>query len=135
MRNQLIPRLQKVIYCLLFILLLTSCASTNKSIEQKWLPFIEDGKTTKDEVILKLGESTGQFEDGRIFTYRMSFERIYPAQEKLGERVPRVDIAREGMDWEVVFRVDHHKTFQYSLVLVFDDSNILQKHRLLIHVH
>jgi hypothetical protein len=61
----------------------------------------------------------------------MAFEKIYPAQEKLGERVPRVDSAQGGMDWEIVFRVDHRKTFQYNLVLVFDDSNILQKHRLL----
>ncbi len=109
-RIQRFPRLQKVIYYFLFISLLTTCAhirAADKSLEQKWLPFIEDGKTTKDEVLLKLGIPTGQFEDGRIFTYQMTFS------------------GKEG------FRVDYEKTFQYNLVLVFDDRDILQKHQML----
>jgi hypothetical protein len=31
----------------------------DKSIQQQWLPFIEDGKTTKDEVLLKFGKPLG----------------------------------------------------------------------------
>ncbi len=56
---------------------------------------------------MKLGIPTGQFEDGRIFTYQMTFS------------------GKEG------FRVDYEKTFQYNLVLVFDDRDILQKHQML----
>lgn len=103
-------RLRKTSCWVLCVLLLTTCAHiriADKSLEKEWLPFIEDGRTTKDEVLSKLGKPTGQFEDGRIFTYQMTFSE------------------KEG------FRVDYNKTFQYNLVLAFDGRNILQKHHIL----
>ena len=91
---------------------------------QKVFPFIEVEKTTKDEVFLKLGEPSGQFEGGRILTYAMNFS------EKEGFRV----------DYEREF-VTHCRWFQrlntsvgkaeYNLILVFDDKNILSKYNLL----
>jgi hypothetical protein len=120
-----LPR--KVIFCFLFAFLFTTCAhirGVDKSIQQQWLPFIEDGKTTKDEVLLKLGKPSGQFEGGRIFTYPMKFS------EEEGFRV----------DYEKTF-IYHHRWFktlklsvskaEYNLMLVFDDKNILSKHNLL----
>jgi len=102
---------RKVIFCLLSAFLLAACvqyiAVVDESIQQKWLPFIEDGKTTKDDVLLKLGTPSRQFEDGMILTYHMTFTR------------------EEG------FRVDSERQFIYNLVLVFDERNILQKHRML----
>jgi len=96
----------------------------DESTQQKWLPFIEDGKTTKEEVLLKLGEPSGQFEGGRIFTYPMTFS------EEEGFKV----------DYERTF-ICHHRGFktlklsvskaEYNLILVFDDKSILSKHNLL----
>jgi len=95
----------------LFVVLIAGCAghimTVDKSIQQKWLPFIEDGKTTKEEVILKLGIPSAQFEGERILTYQMTFDE------------------KEG------FRVISRRAFEYNLVLVFNERNILQKHRLL----
>ena len=100
-----------VIIYFLFVFLIAGCAghimTVDKNIQQKWLPFIEDGKTTKEEVLLKLGMPSGQFEGERIFTYQMTFSE------------------KEG------FSVAGQRMFEYNLVLVFKERNILQKHRLL----
>jgi hypothetical protein len=36
------------------------------------LPYLEDNKTTKEAVLMKLGEPSGHFEGERILTYRMA---------------------------------------------------------------
>ena len=81
--------------------------TVDKNTQQQWLPFIENGKITKEEVLLKLGIPSSQFEGERILTYQMTFNE------------------QEG------FRVISRRAFEYNLVLVFDERNILQKHRLL----
>ncbi len=118
--------LRKIILCFLFASLCASCSHVkvdNTSVAQ-WLPFIEGGKTTKDEILLKLGDPSRQFERGRIVTYPMNFN------EKEGFRV---DYKREF--------VTHCRSFQklntsvstaeYNLIFVFDDKNILSKYNLL----
>jgi hypothetical protein len=103
---------QKATVCFLSAFLLISCAHQNvrmvdEGIQLKWLSLIEDGKTTKDEVLTQLGMPSRQFEGGRIMTYHMTFSE------------------------EKGFRVDAKRQFIYNLVLVFDKRNILEKHRLL----
>jgi hypothetical protein len=104
--------LQRATVCFLSAFLLISCARQNvrivdEGIQRSWLPFIENGKTTKDEVLTKLGMPSRQFEGGRIITYHMTFSE------------------------EKGFRVDVKRQFIYNLVLVFDKRNILEKHRFL----
>lgn len=67
--------------------------------------------TTKEEVFLALGYPSGQYDDERILTYRL----IYNAD--IGWRV----MEKCGPSWEFV---------KYSLVLVFDDNEVLAKHSL-----
>jgi len=115
--------LRKVVFCLLFAFLCTTCSHVDTSV-QKWFPFIEGGKTTKDEILLKLGEPSRQFEGGRILTYPMHFS------QKEGFRV----------DYEREF-IYHPRWFQrltlsiskaeYNLILVFDDKKILSRYNLL----
>jgi hypothetical protein len=68
---------------------------------QTWYPFLREGKTTKAEIESKLGKPSQQFENGRIWTYRL-------------------------IGGQMVY-----ENPQYSLVLVFDDKDILNQHRLI----
>ena len=98
-------------------LLLVACAQqkfyvNDIALQQKWLPFLEDGKTTKEEVKSKLrvqflpyGVPFNEYKDGRIWTYIMLITEEGPPQP---------------VSWG-----------QYHLVLVFNENNILKKHSLL----
>ncbi len=103
--------IQKVIVSCLSVFLLAACVQHIKEVKEdiqlKRLPFIEDGTTTKDEVLTKLGTPSRQFEGGRILTYHMTFNE------------------------EKGFQVDSERQFMYNLVLIFDEHNILEKHRML----
>ena len=69
-------RIDKILtLAIYFVLPLVSCATASppveKSAEKTFLEFFEDGKTTKQMVILKLGQPSGTFEGERILTYRI----------------------------------------------------------------
>jgi hypothetical protein len=67
------------------------------------ISFLEDGKTTKEEVILRLGIPDGQYQGERILTYLLVLDNN----------------SGRGL-----------KSGRYSLVLVFDSGQILKKHAL-----
>lgn len=119
--------LRQAIFWFLFAFLFTTCANirlVDESIQQKWLPFIENGKTTKEEIVLILGEPSGQFEGGRILTYTMSFS------EKNGFRVNyEKTFIYHGL-WTQILELSVSKA-EYNLILVFNENNILSKHNLL----
>jgi hypothetical protein len=77
------------------------------------LPYIEDGRTSKEQILLKLGEPSGHFEGERILTYRM-------IEGAAGEAVAAPPQGLGG--WEGAC---------FSLVLVFDERQILKTHNLL----
>ena len=115
--------LSKVAFCILFAFLLTGYPGqviADENIQQKWLPFIKDGKTTKEEVLLKLGMPSAQFEGERILIYKMMFD------EKEGFKVASRYIS---MAWDS--RFSQWGIPEYHLVLVFDKRNVLQRHSLL----
>jgi len=91
------------------MLLLMGCAHTltvaDSEVERKYLPWLEDGKTKKEDVERRLGPPSGEFEGGRLWTFRLDLD-----QEKGVVRI---------------------YTGEYSLVLVFDDVSILKRHSLL----
>lgn len=76
------------------------------------LSYLEDGKTSGEEVLLKLGEPSGRFEKDRILTYRM-------AEDEKGNFIVAAPQGIGG--WEKA---------SYSLVLVFDDRRVLRIHKL-----
>ncbi len=114
--------LRRVLAFLCLPVLLLACASkyyyvNDIELQQKWLPFLVDGKTTKEEVESKLDSPSYQYdersvhyataikyEEGRIWAYMML-------------------ITEEGL--RVVEFSGH-----YHLVLVFDEKNILKRHSL-----
>jgi len=79
------------------------------------LDFLADGKTTREEAVLKLGQPSGRFERENILTYRLGFE-----PKSNGYYIVEREAQRDG--WPTWTRA------RYSLVLVFDGAGVLRKH-------
>jgi hypothetical protein len=94
----------------------TGCATqlTPQQWQENALGFIQDGRTTREQVMLKLGGPTGRFEADRILTYRIA--RAGDGDVKVVEREKYSDLI--GDNWQAA---------DYSLVLVFA-GNIVEKH-------
>lgn len=89
--------------------LLSACA-TPPNGRSDLLDFLADGRTQREEVILRLGDPAAQYEGNRIQTWRL-------AKDDGGYFLaggPR-------SDWSAA---------PYSLVLVFDASGVLERHSL-----
>jgi hypothetical protein len=86
-------------------------------VETKHLAFLRDGETTREEILLKFGDPTGIFEDGRILTFRLeaSETAVIPVRREYDRDLPGVT---------------HWRLANLSLVAVFDDKNVLRRHAL-----
>ena len=85
------------------------------------LSFLINGVTTREEVLLKLGEPSGRFEGERILTYMLSIDnnkklRVLPRQLAINYYDPRLYALNSMV---------------CSLVLVFKENNILEKSELI----
>lgn len=88
--------------------LIAGCASTPAG-RGDLLDFIADGRTRREELLLKFGEPSASFEDARIVAYRLRRDD--------GGYL----LSRWRENWAGV---------HYSLVLVFDAGGLLQRHAL-----
>ena len=84
------------------------------------LQFLINGTTTREDVLLKLGEPSGRFEGERILTYMLSVDdkrdlRVLPRPLAVSRTDPRV------------YELD---PMVCSLVLVFQSNNLLEKSEL-----
>ena len=80
------------------------------------------GKTTKEEVLLKLGTPSAQFQGERIFTYRLVADEkeLMPApREVVATRLP------------TPYSMSGWRESAYNLVVIFDERGILQRHSLI----
>ena len=78
------------------------------------LNFLEDGATTRNAIRERLGEPSGRFENDRILTYRLNTKyEVIPGTLEPGST---------SLDWSEE---------RYSLVLVFGDYGVLERHRLI----
>jgi hypothetical protein len=108
---------------LALIIILANCATphiqstdTKSLLNSKLLGFIHDGLTTKEEVLVKLGTPSGQFEGEKILTYQMRIDQM-------GDwHLVAPQISTNGL------RAWPKKT--YSLVFVFGEDGVLRKHSL-----
>ncbi len=114
------------LFAILALLLLTWCGCATptlqvvpQDIDTKWLAYLEEGKTTKEDVLLRLGLPAAQFEGERILTYRMM----------LSDEEGLVVVSRELSSSDP--RLSQWARAEYSLVLVFNERHILQRHSLL----
>ena len=115
-----------MLLCLILLSLLTACATPKirpSDVEQvirSELSFIRDGVTTREDVLLKLGTPSAQFEAQRILTYQLR-------EDKDG---------RVHVFWprhtEVNPSFTHLGSDIYSLVLVFGSNGVLERHSLVV---
>lgn len=90
------------------------------------LDFLEDGKTTKGVVILRLGSSFLAFENQRILSYRLgktregyfALDRSLQPASSLAVNEPVGPAWLGGLEGK------------WNLILVFDETGILRKHAL-----
>ena len=85
------------------------CVSPVPGASRDLLSFMQNGQTTRQEVILKLGQPSGSYEHEKILTYRIGEDRdqgYFLVSPKFMQ------------PWQSV---------RYSLVLLFDDNGLLQK--------
>jgi hypothetical protein len=89
--------------------LLASCAEPTPSGQMGLLDFIQDGKTTTQEIVLHLGDPGATYENERVLTYRLGHDKggYYVFQNKT--------------DWNGVCS---------NLVLALDGNNRLRQHSL-----
>lgn len=73
------------------------------------LGFIQEGVSTREEVILQLGDPNALYEDSRILTYRLS---------------------RDEKGWILRDATKGWYGVLVNLVLVFDDRGVLRRHSL-----
>jgi len=106
-RKSFIPSV--LLLCFYFSLVM-GCATTTPFSNKILLDFLEDGKTSKELVFLKLGQPTGTFIGERIITYKVG-----------GDKENGFFILDRAVGWT---------DSKYSLVLVFDDNLILHQHSL-----
>ena len=85
---------------------------TPAEFEQKSLAYLQDGKSTREDLLLRLGEPSGQFESQRILTYRMYSDSNGKSGVVRKESFP-ADPQRPN--WEGTL---------FNLVLVFDGSTL-----------
>ena len=103
---------------------MAGCATAPAPVSQgkpDLLDFLEDGKTTKEEVLLELGQPSGRFEGENILTYRLGGEEKSQGYFLIRREYPNRSALKGWSGWRVA---------KYSLVLVFDPQNILREHSL-----
>ncbi|MGO9136266.1 MAG: hypothetical protein ACLP9S_08385 [Syntrophales bacterium] len=104
-----------ILLCLVFI---TGCGApslrpVDTNLEKTWLSFIEDGKTTKAEILLKYGAPVKLFAKESILIYIMQPDEtkgFINVSGSASREYPRGD---------------------YHFVFVFDEHNVLKNHSFL----
>jgi hypothetical protein len=92
--------------------LLAGCVTTaTPPADPHLLDFLQDGQSTKEAVVLKLGQPSAVLESGRVLTYR------------LGQEKARGYFLREAS-------TTNWFELKFSFVLVFDPSEVLARHSL-----
>jgi len=100
-------------------LIFGGCATTPPPLKGSpdLLNFLSDGKTTRTEAIMALGQPSGRFEAEKILTFRLGLE-----PRNHGYYLVEREATTSGWPtWTAA---------KFSLVLVFDDAGILRKHSL-----
>lgn len=115
---------QLIVSAIAIIVLVTGCATPHVQsadpqllLKSDLLGFIQDGITTREEVVLKLGTPCAQFEDEKILTYQLRADKA----GKWHLVAPQINPTTGFREWQVG---------TCSLVLVFGDNGVLRKHSL-----
>jgi hypothetical protein len=91
---------------------LASCMPTVPFADPNLLSFLRMGETTRQDVLLMLGQPSASFEQERILTYRLGQD------------------STQGYYLVTPSQFSQWQNVHYSLVLVFDANGRLEKQRL-----
>ena len=103
----------QLLISLVVSVVLTGCA-TRPQLKPVLLDFLRDGATARQEVLQKLGPSSGRFNGDKILTYRAE-------KGENGYHLDQCPARTTEQGWQVW-------CCGQSLVLVFDDNDVLQRH-------
>lgn len=111
--------IRRLTTCML-LALLAGCSAAVRQMSKTSLEFLEDGKTTKDMMILKLGPPSGTFEGEKILSYRLGKTRdgYFVIDRVVYPNVYYGSVWLSGLEGK------------FDLMLVFDMNEVLQKHSL-----
>jgi hypothetical protein len=111
-------------------------------VRERWLGFLKDGTTNRQDLLASLGEPTGQYAGGRIFAYRLLLvedEREKLAKARMLFKEADINDRREALAKKgrlLVYRREMKadlglelfaREAEYSLVIVFDDRGTVSK--------
>ena len=96
----------------LFALLCLSGCATTPTGRVLPLDLLDRGHVSKSEVLNSFGDPDAEYEHGRVLAYRLQAAK---------NRYSRVPDAAKRIGWEDI---------DYDLVLVFDGSDVLERHSL-----
>jgi hypothetical protein len=120
----LISQTRFIFSSLTLIIIVASCATPHIQptdpqhlFKTELLGFIRDGITTREEVVLKLGIPSAQFEGEKILTYQLRVDQA----GKWRLVAPQINATTGLREW---------REETCSLVLVFGADGVLRKHSL-----
>jgi hypothetical protein len=103
------------LFWMIIVLGAVGCSSYVAPLEpqttRSWLPFLIEGRTSKEEVLNRLGTPFSEYEDGNI--------SVYILRENLNSQLQVSDFGRSDWNPEI-----------YNLVLVFGPTKIVEKYSL-----
>ena len=121
---RLILRARFIFSSFALIIMVASCATphiqsndTQPLSNSKLLGFIQDGITTREEVVLKLGTPSAEFEGDKILTYQLRIDQA----GNWHLIAPQISAATGFRAW---------RKETSSLVLVFEADGVLRKHNI-----
>jgi hypothetical protein len=146
---------RQAIGTVVFLVVAAGCALTlddryvrESFVRGRWLQFLQDGRTSQQEVTASLGEPSAYLQDGKILAYRLilveedrevteeeyqqdkgSKSAVNKRRQALSEN-GRLLVVRGTMEDER-FWLLRSRAAEYSLVLMFDESHILRTHSFL----
>jgi hypothetical protein len=116
---------------LVSVLLLASCATVVVPLEPQLvterLPFIRDGKTSKEEVLNRLGEPDSRYEGERILTYVMCEDISRDGALRLSHTRPT---DKNGEAFPGTFPCSPERT--NNLILVFGPDDLVARHSVVL---
>jgi hypothetical protein len=111
--------------------LIVGCATVVAPLEPQLvserLPFIQDGKTSKEEVLSRLGEPANRYEGGRILTYEMCPDFYLKGPLRLRDTRP-TDKTGQALPGAARCSLDRIN----NLILVFGPDDLVERHSVVL---
>lgn len=151
----------RVLLIFLFALLVGCATSRDDTyvteiyVSERWLPFIQNGKTTRNELVAILGKPTRSYQDGKILAFRLilveagrvqtealmatwhmtrtayftkNYKQVNNRRQALSQ-TGRLLVLRPSEEEQRQLRILTREA-EYSLVLVCDHNDIVVRHSL-----